>query len=138
MWGLGNPKKAKSMADFLSDEWVEVLQNLGSKLPKIQGVSVSCQYEISGTPDGKIRYYIVWQDGKVSEVSKGKMDHPECRFTAKYEDAKEILFGKVSAEEAFMRGDLKIEGDYKKFLVDLHDWRHSPEYRKLWEDLESS
>ena len=41
------------MADFLSDEWVEALQNLGSKLPKIQGVSVSCQYEISGTPDGK-------------------------------------------------------------------------------------
>ena len=24
-----------------------------------------------------------------------------------------------------MRGDLKVEGDYKKFLVDLHDWRHS-------------
>ena len=126
------------MADFLSDEWVEVLQNLGSKLPKIQGVSVSCQYEISGTPDGKIRYYIVWKDGKVSDVSKGKKDDPECRFTVKYEDAKEILFGKVSAEEAFMRGDLKIEGDYKKFLVDLHDWRQSLEYRQLWKDLESS
>lgn len=126
------------MADFLSDEWVEALKNLGSKLSKIQGVSVSCQYEISGTPDGKIRYYIVWEDGKVSDVSKGKMDHPECRFTAKYEDAKEILAGKVSAEEAFMRGDLKIEGDYKKFLVDLHDWRQSLEYRQLWKDLESS
>ena len=90
-----------------------------------------------GNSRRKIRYYIVWKNGKVSEVSKGKMDHPECRFTAKYEDAKEILFGKVSSEEAFMRGDLKIEGDYKKFLVDLHDWRHSLEYRKLWEDLES-
>ena len=84
------------MADFLSDEWIEALQNLGSKLPKIQAVSVSCQYEISGTPDGKIRYYIVWKDGRVSEASKGKIDHPECRFTAKYEDAIEHF--KIASE----------------------------------------
>jgi putative sterol carrier protein len=126
------------MADFLSDQWVEELKNLGSKLPKVQGASISCQYEISGTPEGKIRYYIVWKEGSVSEASKGKLDNPECRFTAKYDDIREILFGRISTEEAFMRGDLKVEGDYKKFLVDLHDWRHSPNYRKLWEDLEPS
>tara|TARA_Y100001936_G_scaffold190781_1_gene189723 strand:+ start:267 stop:647 length:381 start_codon:yes stop_codon:yes gene_type:complete len=126
------------MADFLSDQWVEELKNLGSKLPKVQGASISCQYEISGTPEGKIRYYIVWKEGSVSEASKGKLDNPECRFTAKYDDIKEIFFGRISTEEAFMRGDLKVEGDYKKFLVDLHDWRHSPIYKKLWEDLEPS
>ena len=126
------------MADFLSDQWVEELKNLGSKLPKVRGASISCQYEISGTPEGKIRYYIVWKEGSVSEASKGKLDNPECRFTAKYDDIREIFFGRISTEEAFMRGDLKVEGDYKKFLVDLHDWRHSPTYRKLWEDLEPS
>ena len=126
------------MADFLSDQWVEELKNLGSKLPKVQWASISCQYEISGTPEGKIRYYIVWKEGSVSEASKGKLDNPECRFTAKYDDIREIFFGRISTEEAFMRGDLKVEGDYKKFLVDLHDWRHSPKYRKLWEDLEPS
>ena len=126
------------MADFLSDQWVGELKNLGSKLPKVQGASISCQYEISGTPEGKIRYYIVWKEGSVSEASKGKLDNPECRFTAKYDDIREIFFGRISTEEAFMRGDLKVEGDYKKFLVDLHDWRHSPNYRKLWEDLEPS
>lgn len=126
------------MADFLSDQWVEELKNLGSKLPKVQGASISCQYEISGTPEGKIRYYIVWKEGSVSEASKGKLDNPECRFTAKYDDIREIFFGRISTEEAFMRGDLKVEGDYKKFLVDLHDWRHSPIYKKLWEDLEPS
>lgn len=126
------------MADFLSDQWVEELKNLGSKLPKVQGASISCQYEISGTPEGKIRYYIVWKEGSVSEASKGKLDNPECSFTAKYDDIREIFFGRISTEEAFMRGDLKVEGDYKKFLVDLHDWRHSPKYRKLWEDLEPS
>ena len=135
---LGNLRKVKAMADFLSDQWVEELKNLGSKLPKVQGASISCQYEISGTPEGKIRYYIVWKEGSVSEASKGKLDNPECRFTAKYDDIREIFFGRISTEEAFMRGDLKVEGDYKKFLVDLHDWRNSPKYRKLWEDLEPS
>ena len=120
------------MADFLSDQWVEELKDLGSKLPKVQGASISCQFEISGTPEGKIRYYIVWKEGSVSEASKGKLDNPECRFTAKYDDIREIFFGRISTEEAFMRGDLKVEGDYKKFLVDLHDWRHSPKYRKLF------
>ena len=105
------------MADFLSDQWVEELKNLGSKLPKVQGASISCQYEISGTPEGKIRYYIVWKEGSVSEASKGKLDNPECRFTAKYDDIREIFFGRISTEEAFMRGDLKVEGDYKKLSL---------------------
>ena len=83
------------MADFLSDQWVEELKNLGSKLPKVQGASISCQYEISGTPEGKIRYYIVWKEGSVSEASKGKLDNPECRFTAKYDDIREIFFGRL-------------------------------------------
>ena len=84
------------MADFLSDQWVEELKNLGSKLPKVQGASISCQYEISGTPEGKIRYYIVWKEGSVSEASKGKLDNPECRFTAKYDDIREIFFGRIN------------------------------------------
>ena len=50
---------------------------------------------------------------------------------------KSSFFGDGSVEEAFMRGDLKIEGDYKKFLLDLYDWRQSIGYRQLWEELES-
>ena len=71
------------------------------------------------------------------DASKGKLDNPDCLFNMKFEHAKELFFGDGSVEEAFMRGDLKIEGDYKKFLLDLYDWRQSIGYRQLWEELES-
>ncbi len=125
------------MADFLSDEWVDGLRMLGGELPPMQGASVSCQHEISGTPEGKVRFYTVWIDGVLSDVAKGKLDDPDCLISAKYENAKEILSGVNTAEAAFMQGDLKVEGDYKKFLIDLHGWRQSPEYKKLWKDLGS-
>ena len=125
------------MTDFLSDEWFEALKNLGGKSPVFEGASLSCQYEISGTPEGKVRLYMTWKEGVLSDVSKGKLDNPDCLFNMKFEHAKELFFGDGSVEEAFMRGDLKIEGDYKKFLLDLYDWRQSIGYRQLWEELES-
>ncbi len=126
------------MHDFLSDEWVEALRMLGSELPKVSGASISCQYEISGSPDGKIRFYTVWEDGILIGVDKGKLDNPDCVILAKYEHARDFLHGGFKAEIAFMQGDLKVEGNYRKLLIDLYDWRQSAQYRKLWEDLGSS
>tara|TARA_B110000014_G_C19934045_1_gene483267 strand:+ start:201 stop:581 length:381 start_codon:yes stop_codon:yes gene_type:complete len=123
---------------FLSDDWLEDLRRLGKELPKVKGASISCQHEISETPEGKIRFYAIWEDGVLSEADTGKMDNPDCILQAKYEDALDILHGRNKAEAAFMQGDLKVDGNYKKLLVDLHEWRGSVEYRKLWEDLRPS
>ena len=131
-------KKVLIVHDFLSDEWVEALRMLGSELPKVSGASISCQYEISGSPDGKIRFYTVWEDGILIGVDKGKLDNPDCVILAKYEHARDFLHGGFKAEIAFMQGDLKVEGNYRKLLIDLYDWRQSAQYRKLWEDLGSS
>ena len=126
------------MADFLSDEWVESLRILGSALPEVCGASISCPHEISGTPDGKIRFYIVWEDGVLADADKGKLDNPDCVILAKYEHARDLFNGGNKVEAAFMQGDLKVEGNYRKFLIDLHGWRQSAPYKKLWEDLGSS
>tara|TARA_B100000686_G_scaffold354174_1_gene463053 strand:- start:1469 stop:1849 length:381 start_codon:yes stop_codon:yes gene_type:complete len=123
---------------FLSDDWIEDLRRLGGELPKVKGASISCQYEISGTPEGKIRFYTIWEDGVLCKVDTGKLDNPDCVIQAKYEHALDILHGRNKAEAAFMQGYLKVDGDYKKLLVDLHEWRGSAEYRKLWGDLRPS
>ena len=123
------------MADFLSDEWIESLRTLGSELPKVSGASISCQHEISGTPDGKIRFYTVWEEGVLADADTGKLDNPDCVILAKYEHVRDLLSGETKVEVAFMQGDLKVEGDYRKFLIDLHDWRQSAPYKKLCQDL---
>ena len=117
---------------------MEELRRLGKELPEVKGASISCQHEISGTPEGKIRFYTIWDDGVLSEVDTGKLDNPDCILLAKYEHALDILHGRNKAGAAFMQGDLKVDGDYKKLLVDLHEWRRSAEYRKLWENLRPS
>jgi len=123
------------VSSFLSDEWIESLRSLGNELPKVKDASVSCQHEISATPDGKVRFYTIWEDGRLVGVDKGKYPDPDCTITVKYPDALDILHGRKEPEVAFMQGDLKVEGNYRKLLMDLSTWRQSNPYRKMWQVL---
>jgi hypothetical protein len=47
-------------------------------------------------------------------------------------EALRILNGDLSPDVAYMQGRLKVDGNYRRFLVDLRDWRESADYRGLW------
>jgi len=109
------------MAAFLSDEWFGTVEKLGEQLPEVSGASLVMQHIVSGVPHvkGKLNAVVVVRDGRIVEAHVGKVADPGCTLTWTYGDAAAMLNGTVSVDVAFMRGDLKVDGDYVTFLYGL-------------------
>ena len=117
--------------DFLSDAWLAALAERGAALPACEGVDLIVQHEITGAPDGKVRFVIEWRQGQIARAEPGKADAPDCIVAAKAADAVRVLNGALAPEVAWMQGRLKIDGDYRAMLIDLDGWRRSEPYRAL-------
>lgn len=103
---------------FLSDEWFELVAAKGAELPEIAGATMVTQHVISASPDGKVQCSVEVVDGRVVAVAAGKRKDAGCTVTWTYEDALGALRG-ADLDTAFMRGQLKVEGDYRALLYDL-------------------
>jgi hypothetical protein len=123
------------MPAFLSDEWLDELDRRGRELPSCEAATIVCQHEISGAPEGKVRFYVVWDQGRLVEVAKGKHASPDCSLSASAADALSVLSGETEAEVAFMQGRLKVEGDYRLWMVDLAAWRAGEPMARLCREL---
>ncbi|MEE2683351.1 MAG: SCP2 sterol-binding domain-containing protein [Actinomycetota bacterium] len=122
------------MSEFLSDEWLTELQEKGSQLPET-GVSALCQYEISGTSQGKVRFYVQINHGRITNVAEGKHQDSDCVITTSAKVALQILSGERDSIEAFMQGDLKVEGNYQHYLLGLNSLRKSVPWNKMRRSL---
>jgi putative sterol carrier protein len=107
------------MAPFLSDPWLALVRDHGEGLPPTAGVSLVMQHVITGAPQGKVQVVVEVRDGKIVTAELAKRGDAECTVTWTYKDASAFVLGQLSIDEAFMRGDLKVEGDYTTFLLGL-------------------
>ena len=120
---------------FLSEGWVAALAEKGAVLPKAAGVNLVLQHEVAGAPDGKVRFFIEYRDGQIKDAQLGKHATPDILIEAKAPAAIKILNGEMSPDVAYMQGRLKVDGDYRRFLIDLRDWRASEAYAGMWADM---
>ncbi len=125
------------MTRFLSEEWLTELGEIGSKLPKGK-FSLIIQYEISGTEQGKLRFSLVIKDSQVKEILTGKNKNADCGVSTTFAEAFKILSGKKKVIEAFMQGDLKVEGDHQRYLIDFESVRKSEQWKEMCRSLEKS
>ena len=102
------------MADFLSDQWVEELKNLGSKLPKVQGHQSHASMKFQELQRENTVLHSL-ERGSVSEASKEKLDNPECRFTAKYDDIREIFLEGLAPKRHLCEVTLRSKEIIKSF-----------------------
>ena len=109
------------MGDFLTDEWFEMARLALADLPA-GGPTESVQYVISGAPGGKVQFVLRVDNGKLASLTTGKRDDVSCTVQLAAKDALKILSGSLSRDVAFMRGDLKIDGDYAAYVVRLAPW----------------
>ncbi|MEM7287495.1 MAG: SCP2 sterol-binding domain-containing protein [Actinomycetota bacterium] len=123
------------MAVFLSEDWIAELARVGGGLSATEGVSMSIQHEIAGAPDGKVRFHLVWTDGVLTEAALGKIADPDISVQAKAPEALKILHGEMSPDVGYMQGRLKVDGDHRRLMIDLRDWRASEAYRALWSHM---
>ena len=68
----------------------------------------------------------------LTEAALGKIADPDIVVQAKAPEALKILQGEMSPDVGYMQGRLKVDGDHRKLLIDLRDWRAGGAYQGLW------
>ena len=122
------------MRNLFTEEWLKTLKQLGSELPSMD-LTVTCQYEISGAPQGKVRYYIDIQEGKITDAELGKHPSPNCSISTTYKEVSSILQQEKSVEVSFMQGNFKVDGEYEKYLLTMNAIRSTKEWQNMQQAL---
>lgn len=115
---------------LLSDEWLAFVSEQAAALPRSDGASLIMQHVVSGSPSGKVQCWVELRDGELVDLAVGKRADATCTITWTYEDALAALRG-ADLDVAFMRGRLKLDGDYRSFMYDLRPVFASPEGQAL-------
>ena len=123
------------MAAFLSDEWFALVRDVGSSLPPRTGVDASLQCVVAGAPAGKVQFVVRVVDGRIGEIASGKSESVDCTLQCSYAEACALVQGAVDREVSYMRGDLKIDGNYVVYLLRLQPLFESAEFAAAGQSL---
>jgi len=102
-------------------EWCDQLAS-AVKGAAAEGTTMRLLYVVTDTDEGKVAFHLDLVDGAASTVVAGKLPRGEkadVTVTAKEQVLRALWAGERSRDEAFMAGDLKIEGAYQRWLDDL-------------------
>ncbi len=92
-------------------------------------------YVITDTDDGKVAFNIDLIDGAVQACTSGKLPRGEkadVTVTVKEAIIVELWAGSRKRDAAFMRGDVKIEGAYARWLDELVPLFESDPWSTAW------
>ena len=105
------------------EEWTEAAAAAVAGRPPVAGLDAVVEYTVSGHPGGRVALTVTVSDGTVSEIALGRSPDPDVTVTLGYADAVAILSGELSSEAGYMNGAVKVEGDYRRWLLDLRPVR---------------
>lgn len=108
------------MMTFLSDEHFsaakEALNSDAGFQNSITGVSLSVQFDVTGTPRGDVSYYLAIADGTV-DTANGPLEGADVTVASDYETSKDISKGELNVQTAFMSGKIKVGGNMAKIMM---------------------
>jgi predicted lipid carrier protein YhbT len=122
------------MPKYLTQEWLDLQQEVAQEFPERPGATARMQYVVTGGPDGDIKYYWVLENGKLLESRLGDDPDAEVTLTSTWDDSCKIQRGELDATAAFMQGRLKVTGNMGK-LMSLMPLTQSPEYKAIQEKI---
>ena len=118
------------MAQFLSQEWLDLQTKYADSLPERKGATARLQYKITGGPGGEVTFHTVIENGRVIENALGEDPQTDFAMTVGYKDFVKTAQGAVDASALFMQGKLKVVGSTRT-LLSLMPLTQSTEYRDL-------
>ncbi|HEX4244278.1 MAG TPA: SCP2 sterol-binding domain-containing protein [Acidimicrobiales bacterium] len=127
---MGQRQEVECMAKWLSQEWFDEARALAADQPDRPGASARMQYEVTGGPDGEVKYYWVLEDGHLRESALGVLSDVDVTLTTAWSDAMAIQKGELDANAAFMQGRVKVAGNMGTML-NLLPITNTAEYRDL-------
>ena len=107
----------------LSPEWFDETAATLAGLDSAGDVDATLQYAVASTPEGKVTFHAVVAGGVVTELGSGKAADPDIVVSCNYDQFLDVLEGRKTADVAFMDASWKIEGDHKRWLLDLRPVR---------------
>ena len=73
---------------------------------------VVAQTVVNGSPSGVAAFFAVVEDGGPIVLSAGRSPDSDVSLTWSYPDFEAHWYGELSLEVAYMRGQVKVEGDH--------------------------
>ena len=108
-----------SGADWLA-EVQSLLVGVRGEASDVAGV---VQVVISGSPLKLLTFYVTVTAGEITAFDLGRSSKPDVTVSCAYGDALAILAGELSVDAGYMSGALKVEGNYRWWLLDLRPVR---------------
>jgi putative sterol carrier protein len=105
---------------FLSEEWVQAITDALNSSEDFKKAAANHQAKlqqvVTDTPDGgEVKYYFRLEGGS-AEVALGELADAEVTISQNYETAAAISKLELNAQNAFMAGKLRIQGNTMKLL----------------------
>ena len=103
------------MLEFLSTEWIKALGEAAAGQPGIGGgVDLTVQQTVEA-PTGSVTYHVHFGGDGVT-VAAGPAAGAAIQFRSDAATARALAAGSLSAQRAFMAGDLRVGGDLRLLL----------------------
>jgi alkyl sulfatase BDS1-like metallo-beta-lactamase superfamily hydrolase len=122
------------MPKYLSQEWLDEGKEFAQEFTERPGATARMQYNVTGGPDGDIKYYWVLENGKLLESKLGEDPDADFTMTLSYDDSVKVQQGELDPNAAFMQGRMKVTGNMAK-LMSLMPLTQSPEYKAIQEKI---
>ena len=109
------------MAKYDQD-WCDALAAAVAVEPGEESTPLRLLYVVTDTAEGKVAFQIDLQGGAVIAVTAGKLPRGEkadVTVTAKEAVLVDVWSAARARDSVFMRGDVKIEGAYQRWLDEL-------------------
>lgn len=108
------------MTKFLTQDWIDAvfaaLRASDDARAALGEVELTMQQHVTGTPDGQVSYWTVFENGDVAG-GMGDAPKPDVTFAMDYETATAISRAELNHQAAFMQGKLKVTGNMGKLLL---------------------
>jgi hypothetical protein len=102
--------------DFLSDEWMDAIESLQDEAPEPPAATkdLVINLVVPDTPYGEREAHMAG-----GQFGRGLQDSAPTKLTVPYEVAKKVFISgdQAAAMQAFMSGQIKVEGDMTKLMA---------------------
>ena len=101
---------------FLSEPWFDALEELRSEQPEAPAAlaDATINITVTGGPDGDVDVHLA-----AGAFERGHTEGASTKLTVPYETAKKLFIDgdQSAAMQAFMSGQIKVEGDMTKVMA---------------------
>lgn len=116
-------------------EWCDRVANAAPKSSDV-GADLSILYVVTDTEDGKVAFNLALSGGSPEHVTAGKLPRgtkADITITIKEPVLLALWAGDRTRDEAFMAGDVKVEGAYNRWLDEVVPLFESAGWSGAWQ-----